>query len=89
VSVRYLILCCLVFTTLTSAITAVYVKHESRKRFIELQSLMRERDELAMEWSRLQLEYSAWATHDRIESVAKKKLDLYAPPTASVVLVTH
>ena len=49
-------------------------KHEARNRFNELQQLTRERDELDIEWGQLQLEQSTWATHGRVESVARDDL---------------
>ncbi|MFT5390209.1 MAG: cell division protein FtsL [Gammaproteobacteria bacterium] len=79
----------LVVSVLMSAVSVVYVKHENRKQFVGLQQLERERDELQTRWNRLQLEYSAWATHDRIQEVANARLELHAPPTAAVVLVTR
>ena len=33
-----------------SAIALIYTKHESRKRFVELEQLTTERDELNIEW---------------------------------------
>jgi cell division protein FtsL len=86
---RYLALIVLTATVVVSAISVIYVKHESRKQFVLLQSLERDRDRLQVDWNRLQLEYSAWATHDRIERVATSSLALHAPRTRSVVLVTR
>jgi len=65
----------------------IYVKHVSRKQFVELQGLQRQRDELQTYWNQLRLEYGAWATHDRIEGVASTRLEFHAPPTEAVVLV--
>ena len=33
-------------------------------------------DELQIEWGRFQLELSAWATHGRIEKIAREKLNM-------------
>ena len=84
---RYALLFGLVLSVVTSAVSVIYVKHESRKHFVELQKLERERDVLQTDWNRWQLEYSAWATHDRIADVARRKLEFYAPTTDAVVLV--
>lgn len=70
-----------------SAIGVVYVKHLTRKDFSALQSLQRKRDALQVEWGRLQLEQSTWVTRDRIENLARKKLDLYLPPASAVVTI--
>ena len=62
-----------------SAMALIYTKHESRKLFIELERLTAVRDELDIEWGRLQIEQSTWATHARIEQVATKELALSRP----------
>ena len=41
-----------------SAITCVYARHESRNQFSQLQSLIMQRDELEVDWGRLQIEQS-------------------------------
>ena len=77
----------LFLAVLGSAVGVVYVKHLNRKLFVEYQSLGRERDALQVEWGQLQLEQSTWATHERIERIARGRLNLHAPPTESVILV--
>lgn len=73
---------------LASSIALVEMQHRHRTLFVELQALERERDELETEWGRLQLEQSTWATHDRIQSIARDKLGLRVPPVDEIVLVT-
>ena len=72
---------------MVSAIAVVMVKHESRKHFIALQVLEKERDQMNVEWGRLQLEQGTWATHSRVERIAREKLHMFMPPTKSVVVV--
>lgn len=72
---------------LSSAIGVVLTKHYSRKFFIELQSLEAERDELEIEWGRLQLEQSTWATHGRIEKLAREHLQMQLPKPGAAVIV--
>jgi cell division protein FtsL len=55
--------------------------------FIELQTLQEVRDKLNVRWGRLQLEQSTWATHGRIEDVAREKLAMKIPAAAAVVIV--
>ena len=71
-----------------SALSVVWVKHESRKLFGTLQKLERIRDDLNVEWGQLQLEQSTWATHGRIEAVARERLGMQLPQTEGIVLVT-
>lgn len=73
---------------LVSSIALVEMQHRHRTLFVELQALEGERDELETEWGRLQLEQSTWATHDRIQSLAREKLELRVPPVDGIVLVT-
>ena len=73
--------------TLISALASVYVKHESRKQFIYLQERTAERDRLNVEWGRLQIEQSTWATHARVERLAREKLEMMIPAHQDVVMV--
>jgi cell division protein FtsL len=70
-----------------SALALVYTKHESRKLFIELEQLTSERDELNIEWGQLQIEQSTWATHARIEKVAREELALSRPATSEIFVI--
>jgi len=70
-----------------SAIALVYTKHESRKLFVELQTLTSERDALNIEWGQLQIEQSTWATHARIERVALDDLALKRPIATEIYLI--
>ncbi len=84
---RLLGLSTLLIGVLASALGVVQSKHESRKRFVELQRLYAQRDELNIEWGRLQLEQSTWATHGRIEQVAREQLRMAMPGQEKTVVV--
>ncbi len=73
--------------TLVSAAGAIYSKHRARELFLELERLNRERDELEIDWGRLQLEQSAWSTHAFVESVATQKLRMTTPRPADIEVV--
>jgi cell division protein FtsL len=70
-----------------SAIALIYTKHESRKLFVELETLTHQRDELNIEWGQLQIEQSTWATHSRIEQVATDDLSLVRPTSAEIFVI--
>ena len=70
-----------------SAMALVYTKHESRRLFIELESLTDERDRLNIEWGQLQIEQSTWATHARIEKVATDDLLLVRPNSSEIFVI--
>lgn len=72
---------------LVAALALVYTKHESRKLFVELEALTKERDELNIEWGQLQIEQSTWSTHGRIEQVAIDDLALVKPAPDDVYVI--
>ena len=73
---------------LASAVTVIYVRHEARNLFTELERLSDERDELNIEWGQLQLEQSAWSNHGFVERVASDKLKMTLPQPSEVRIVT-
>jgi len=83
---QFIVLGLLVVLVVSSAVGVVYARHEGRKQFVVLQQLSRERDELDIEWGRLQLEQGAWAAHGRIERIAHEKLDMRLPMTKDTVI---
>ena len=72
---------------LASALGVVYAKHEARSRFYELQQLVKARDDLDIEWGQLQLEQSTWATHGRVERVARDELRMVIPQANDLRIV--
>jgi cell division protein FtsL len=72
---------------LASAAGVVYVKHEARTLFVELEKLSGERDRLNIEWGRLQLEQSAWSAHGFVEQVANRQLKMTLPNATEVKIV--
>ena len=74
-------------TVLGSAAGVIYVKHEARTLFVELEKLSGERDRLNIEWGRLQLEQSAWSAHGFVEQVANQKLHMTVPKATEVKIV--
>jgi len=70
-----------------TALGVVASKHESRQQFIAIQMLEKTRDDLDIEWGQLQLEQSTWATHGRIEQLARKQLKMKIPRVGDTVMV--
>ena len=77
----------LALLVLASSLGVVYAKHQSRKLFVELDTLKKQRDEMNVEWGRLQLEQSTLATHSRIEKIAKQRLKMITPEYEEVLIV--
>ena len=70
---------------LGSALTVVYVKHESRVLFAELRAIQKLQDQQIIEWSRLQLQNSTLATHSNVEARARKDLKMRLPDDVHLV----
>lgn len=69
----------LIVATIGSALAVVQAKHQHRQSFVELSRLERERDELNIEFGRLQIEQATWAETSRVEQVAREHLGMRAP----------
>ena len=74
---------------MASALGVVYSRHESRKLFVELQGLQEQRDEMNVQWGRLQLEQSTWTTHGRVADTARERLDMVVPATESIRILKY
>jgi cell division protein FtsL len=72
---------------LGSSLGVIYAKHEARSRFNELQQLTQQRDDLDIEWGQLQLEQSTWATHGRVERLARDDLRMVIPQANDLRIV--
>ena len=82
-----LLLVVLVAANLASAIAVVYARHQHRQAFAELSRLEHDRDELEIEFGRLQLEQATWAMSNRVDQVARERLGMRFPETAEIVVV--
>ena len=72
---------------LFSSFVVIFARHQNRQAFVVLQQLKQDQDRLETEWGQLQLEQATWATHGRIEQMARNELDMISPPTDSILLV--
>jgi len=70
-----------------SALGVVYAKHQSRKLFVELNALEKQRDQMNVEWGQLQLELNTWASHGRIEHKARNSLGMTGLDHDKVIFV--
>ena len=85
-SLRILVLL-LIVANVGSAIAVVYARHEHRQLFVQLKRLQRDRDELNIDFGRLQLEQATWAEANRIDQVARARLGMKFPETGDIVVV--
>ena len=82
-----LLLAVLIVANVASAIAVVYARHEHRQLFIAFKQLVRERDELNIDFGRLQLEQATWAESNRIDQVARNRLGMVFPQADETVVV--
>jgi cell division protein FtsL len=70
---------------LGSALTVIYVKHQSRVLFAELRSIQKQQDQQVIHWGRLQLQNTTLATHSHVESRARRDLKMRMPDGVELV----
>jgi cell division protein FtsL len=73
-----LVVCC--------ALGAVTSQHRARKLFQALEAEQERVRQLDIEFGQLQLEMSTWATHPRIEKIARDRLHMVTPDAAGRVV---
>ena len=86
-SARGIVIALLFLAAIASAIAVVQVRHEGRQRYIDLRALNAERDELDIEYGRLQLEQATWAEMSRVERIARDDLRLVRPDPREITVV--
>ena len=70
-----------------SALGVIYSSYKSRQLFSDLQQQNREAMRLEEDWGRLLLEQSTWASHARVERLAKSELTMVVPEPETIVVV--
>ena len=70
-----------------SGIAVAYERYRHRQLFVELTKRERERDELNIEFGRLQLEQATWAESNRVDQIARSRLGMKFPETGEIVVV--
>ena len=82
---RQYIISLLLAMVLGSALTVIYVKHQSRVLFADLREIQKQQDRAIIQWSRLQLQNSTLATHSNVEARARKTLKMRLPESVQLV----
>ncbi len=77
----------LLVAVLISALAVVSTNHRARKLITEFEREQERMRALDVEWGQLQLEQSTWATHARIEQIARDKLGMHAPRPAQLLIL--
>lgn len=77
----------LLLLVVVSSLGVIYAKYQSRKLFVEQEILRKERDELAIELTRLLVEQSTWASPARIEKEARERLRLRMAEVSDIKII--
>ncbi len=83
------VLCLLVLlvAVVASALGVVWTRHESRVLFVNLTALQNQRDELNIEYGKLELEQATYAEPRRINDEARQKLGMVTPRPQDIRLL--
>lgn len=80
-------LSCLIAAVVLSGMAVVYAKFLSRSLFVELQQLRVTRDQVDLEWGRLQLELATQGALGRVMDIANSRLQMQVPEAEQIVVV--
>jgi cell division protein FtsL len=78
----------LVLLLIACALALIQSQHRSRTYFVELERLKKQAHMLDEQWGQLQLEQSTWANPARVDTLARTRLGLIAPPNDRVRIET-
>jgi cell division protein FtsL len=84
--IRFLVFA-LVLMNVATAVSVVYARQRHRSLFGELLTLEKARDELNIEFGRLQLEQATVADATRIDQIARERLGMKSPEAGDVVVI--
>ncbi|MBC2729703.1 MULTISPECIES: cell division protein FtsL [Thiobacillus] len=70
------------------ALAVIQAQHRARTYFVELERLKKEARVLDEQWGQLQLEQGTWANPARVDTLARTRLGLIAPPHDRVRIET-
>jgi cell division protein FtsL len=82
-----LLLTLLVVANLATALAVVHARHRHRVLFVEISQLEKARDELDIDFGRLQLEQATWSESNRIDQVARDRLGMKFPEGEEIVVI--
>lgn len=78
----------LVLMLIASALSVVTSQHKARSLFVALENEQEMARQLEVKWGQLQLEQSTLAMHERVEQIAREKLNMKVPTASRVQIVT-
>ena len=82
-----LVMLMLLVAVVATALGVVWTRHESRVLFVNLTALQNQRDELNIEFGKLELEQATMADPSRIDREARQKLGMVDPRPQDIRLL--
>lgn len=76
----------LLLVVVVCALGVVTSQHRARKLFQALEAEQERVRQLDIEYGQLQLELSTWATHPRVEKIARERLRMFTPDAVGRVV---
>lgn len=77
----------LTIVILISALSVVYVTHESRQLIVQQEKLLTQRENYDVEWRNQILEENSLAEHSRIERLAETELKMQRPSVDNEIVI--
>jgi cell division protein FtsL len=74
---------------LASALGVVWTRHESRVLFVSLTALQNQRDDLNIEYGKLELEQATYAEPRHIDDEARQRLGMLEPTPQDIRLLSQ
>ncbi len=84
---QQLLMIILFVSVVLSALGVVYVKTLNRRLFSQLETEQVRRDHLHVDWGKLLLEQSTWATQARVQKFAQNELKMVTPQANHMVIL--
>jgi cell division protein FtsL len=72
---------------LVSSLGVIFSTYKSRQLFSDVQLQHRDSMQLEEQWGRLLLEQSTWASHSRVEGLARAKLGMVVPDPGAMIVI--
>lgn len=77
----------LLLAVIVTALGVVWTQHESRVLFVKLTAMQNQRDNLNIEFGKLELEQATYAEPRRVNEEARHKLGMIDPPPQDIRLL--
>lgn len=77
----------LILVVLASAYAVIYYAWSNRQLNTELQRLLEDKDKLDIDWRHMLLENNVLSEHNRVEQIAKDKLNMQRPTGEQEIII--